>query len=120
MGQIGPEQLELFVHELGKIAAFDFVYSLESTNINQSTPNTMYMSTRSQMRLIMGQVIPDQSVLSALQKKKMNFNSLFGIYLHCLPVLLCTQVSDIGPSWSFCLQYFLLIAKEIILISSLI
>ena len=33
MGPIGPEQLELFALELGKIAAFDFVYS--STNINQ-------------------------------------------------------------------------------------
>ena len=114
MGQIGPEQLELFVLELGKIAAFDFVYSVASTNINPSTPNlvTMYMSTRSQMRLIMGQVIPDQSVLSALEIEKMNFNSLFGIYPHCLPVLLCIQVSDIGPSWSFCLQYFLPIAKD--------
>ena len=46
MGPIGPEQLELFALELGKIAAFDFVYSLASTNINQSAPNlvTMYMS----------------------------------------------------------------------------
>ena len=60
--------LELFALELLKIAAFDFVYSLTSTNINQSAPNlvTMNMSVRSQMSLIMGQVIPDQSVLSAL------------------------------------------------------
>ena len=85
MGQIGPEQLELFALELGKIAAFDFVYSLASTNINQSTPNlvTMYMSIRSRMSLIMGQVIPDQSVLSALEIEKFNFISLFGIYPHC-------------------------------------
>ena len=34
MGQIGPEQLELFALELGKIAVFDFVYSLPPTNIN--------------------------------------------------------------------------------------
>ena len=69
MGPIGLEQLELFALELGKIAAFDFVYSLASTDINQSAPNlvTMYMSIRSQMSLIMGQVIPDQSVLSALE-----------------------------------------------------
>ena len=69
MGPIGPEQLELFALELGKNAAFDFVYSLASTNINQSAPNlvTMYMSIRSQMNLIMDQVIPDQSVLSALE-----------------------------------------------------
>ena len=85
MGPIGPEQLELVALELGKVAAFDFVYSLASTNINQSAPNsvTMYMSIRSQMSLIMGQVIPDQSVLSALEIERLNFNSLFGIYPHC-------------------------------------
>ena len=85
MGQTGPEQLDLFAFELGKIAAFNLVYSLASTNINQSTPNlvTMYMSIRSQMKLNMGQVIPDQSVLSALEIEKLNFNSLFGIYPHC-------------------------------------
>ena len=85
MGQIGLEQLELFALELGKIAAFDFVYFLASTNINQSTPNlvTMYNSIRSEMSLIMGQVIRDHSVLSALEIEKLNFNSLFGIYPHC-------------------------------------
>ena len=85
MGPIGPEQLELFALELGKIAAFDFVYSLESTNINQSAPNLVrvYMSIRSKMTLIMSQVIPDQSVLSALEIEKLNFISLFGTYLHC-------------------------------------
>ena len=71
MGQIGLEKLELFALELGKIAALNFVYFLASTNINQSTPNlvTMYMSIRSEMSLIMAQVIPDQSVLSALEIK---------------------------------------------------
>ena len=85
MGLIGPEQLEVFALELGKFAAFDFNYSLASTNINQSAPNlvTMYMSIRSQMSLSMGQVIPDQSVLSALEIEKLNFSSLFGIYPHC-------------------------------------
>ena len=85
MGQIGLEHLELFALQLGKIAAFDFVYSLASTNINLSTPTlvTMYMSIRSKMSLIMGQVIPDQSVLSALEIEKLNFNSLFGICHHC-------------------------------------
>ena len=85
MGLFGPEQLELFALELGKIAAFDFIYSLASTNINQSALNlvTMYMSIRSQMSLVMGQVIPDQSVLSALEIEKLNFSSLFGIYPQC-------------------------------------
>ena len=39
MGQIEPEHLELFVLEFGKIAEYDFVYTLSSTNINQSAPN---------------------------------------------------------------------------------
>ena len=85
MGPIVPEQLDLFALQLGKMAAFDFVYSLASTNINQSAPNlvTMYMSIGSQMSLIMGQVIPDQSVLSALEIQKLNFSNLFCIYPHC-------------------------------------
>ena len=57
---------------------------------------------RSQMSLIMGQVIPDQWVLSALEIENLNFSSLFGIYFHCYPVPFSTQVSDIGPSWSSC------------------
>ena len=63
--------------ELRNIAAFNFVYSLASTNINQSEPNmvTMYMSIRSQMSLIMGQAIPDQSVLSALEIEKLYVKS---------------------------------------------
>ena len=62
-GSSRTEQLKLFGLELGNIAAFDFVYLLES---KQSAPNfvTVYMSIRSQMSLIMGQVIPDQSMLS--------------------------------------------------------
>ena len=43
MGQVGPEQLELFALEAGKVAAFDFIYSLASTNINQSAPNLVTM-----------------------------------------------------------------------------
>ena len=86
MGPIGPEQLELFALDFGKIAAFDFVYSLTSTNINHSAPNlvTMNKGIRSQMNLIMGQVIPDQLVFTGLEKEKLNFSSLYGIYLHCL------------------------------------
>ena len=74
-------QLEICALELGKIAALDFVYSQASTNINQPAPNlvTIIMRIRSQMSLIMGQVIPDQSVLSALELEKLNFSTLFGI-----------------------------------------
>ena len=44
MGPIRPEQLELFALELGKIATLDFVYSLASTNINQSAPDLVTMN----------------------------------------------------------------------------
>ena len=60
---VGLEQLELFALVLGKITVFDFVYSLASTNINQSAPvlvYTMCMSLRSLMSLIIVQLIPDQ------------------------------------------------------------
>ena len=36
MSQIEPEHLESFALEFGKIAENDFVYTLWSTNINQS------------------------------------------------------------------------------------
>ena len=39
MGQIEPEHPELFFLEFGKIAKSDFVYTLASTNIDQSAPN---------------------------------------------------------------------------------
>ena len=84
MGPIGPEQLELFVLELGKIASFDFVYSsiYKYKPISTKIGHNEY-EHRSQMSLIMGQVIPDQWVLSALEIEKLNFSSLFGIYLLC-------------------------------------
>ena len=55
MGQIEPEHQELFALEFGKIAKSDFVYTLSSTNINQSSPNLvkMYVIIRSLMSSIM-------------------------------------------------------------------
>ena len=49
MGQMKPEHLELFALEFGTIAESDFVYTLASTNINQSAPNMvkMYVTIRS-------------------------------------------------------------------------
>ena len=35
MGPVGQEHFKLFALELEKIPAFDFIYSLASTNINQ-------------------------------------------------------------------------------------
>ena len=50
MGPIGLEQLELFALELGNIATIDFVYSLASTNINQSAPNLVTMNMNIDLR----------------------------------------------------------------------
>ena len=54
MGQIEPEHQELLALEYGKIAESDFVYSLSSTNIDQSAPNLveMYVTIRSRMSSI--------------------------------------------------------------------
>ena len=79
MGQIEPEHLELFALKFGKIAEYDFVYTLSSTNINQSAPNLvkMYMTIGSQMSLIMELIRPELSELSALELKKMTYLPLF-------------------------------------------
>ena len=49
MGQIETEHWKLFALEFGKIAEYDFVYSLASTNIDQSAPILvkMYVIIRS-------------------------------------------------------------------------
>ena len=72
MGQIEPEHLELFALEFGKIAESDFVYTLSSTNINQSAPNLvkMYVTIRSQMSWIMDLIEPELSELFALEFAK--------------------------------------------------
>ena len=51
VGQIEPEYPELFALEFGKIAKSDFVYTLASTNIDESAPNLdkMYVIIRSRM-----------------------------------------------------------------------
>ena len=63
MEQIEPEHPELFVLKFGKIAESDFVYTLASTDINQSAPNLvkMYVSIRSRIRLNMDLVGPELS-----------------------------------------------------------
>ena len=79
MGQIEPEHPELFALEFGKIADSDFVYTLVSTNINQSTPNLvkMYMTLRSQMSAIMDLIGPELSELSTLKLKNLPYLTLF-------------------------------------------
>ena len=65
MGQIELEHPELYALEFGKIAESDFVYTLGSTNIDQSAPNLvkMYMTIRSWMSLIMNLMGPKLSYL---------------------------------------------------------
>ena len=79
MGQIESEHLELFALEFGKIAESDFVNTLVSTNINQSTPNLvkMYMTLRSRMSLIMDLIRPELSELSALELGNLPYLTLF-------------------------------------------
>ena len=69
MGQIEPEHSELFALEFGKIAEYDFVYTLSSTNIDQSAPNLvkMYVIITSQMSSIMDLIQPELSELFALE-----------------------------------------------------
>ena len=69
MGQIESEHPELFALEFGKIAESDFVYTLASTSIDQSTPNLvkMYMTIRSGTISIMDLIRPELSELSALE-----------------------------------------------------
>ena len=79
MGQIEAKHPELFALEFGKIAESDFVYTLASTNIDQSAPNLvkMYMTIRSQMSSIMDLNGPELSKLSALEFQNLPFLTLF-------------------------------------------
>ena len=79
MGQIEVEHLELFALEFGKIAENDFVYTLSSTNINQSGPNLVkvYISIRSRMSSIMELIGPELSEFSALELENLPYLTLF-------------------------------------------
>ena len=72
MEQIKPEHPQFFVLEFGKIAESDFVYTLASTNINQSAPNLvkMYVTIRSWIRSIMDLIRPELSELFPLKLAK--------------------------------------------------
>ena len=72
MGQIEPEHSELFALECGKMSELHFVYTLASTNINQSAPNLveMYVTIRSPMSSIMDLIGPELSELFALEFAK--------------------------------------------------
>ena len=79
MGQIELGHSVLFALEFGKIAEYDFVYILSSTNINQSAPNLVkvYMTKGSRTNLIMELIGPELSELSALELEKFPYLTLF-------------------------------------------
>ena len=82
MGQIGPEHPELFSPEFGKITEYDFVYTLSSTNFNQSALNLvkMYVIIRSRMSMIMDLIGPEMSELSALELENLLYLTLFTLW----------------------------------------
>ena len=79
MGQIESEHPELIALEFGKIAESDFVYTLASTNSNQSAPNLvkMYVTIRSVMSVIMDVIRPELSELSSLELENLPYLTLF-------------------------------------------
>ena len=79
MDQIEPEHPELFDLEFGKFAEYDFVYTLSSTNIDQSAPNLVktYVIIRSPMNLIMDLIGPELIQLSALEFENLPYLTLF-------------------------------------------
>ena len=85
--QIKSEYIKLFGLEFGKIAESDFVYTLASTKMDQSTPNLvkMYMTIRVRMSLIMDLIGPELYELSALEFENLPYLTLFT--LHHLQIL---------------------------------
>ena len=79
MGQMELEHPELFALEFGKIAESDFVYTVASTNIYQSTPDLvkMYVTIRSWMSSIMDLTGPELIDLSALEIENLPYLTWF-------------------------------------------
>ena len=79
MDQIEPEHPQLFALDFGKIAEYDLVYTLASTNIDQSSPIMvkMYVIIRSRMSSIMDLIGPELSELSALELENLPYLTLF-------------------------------------------
>ena len=82
LGQIESEHPKLFALEFGKIAESVFVYTLASTNIDQSTPNLvkMYVTIRLRMSLLMDLIRPEFYELSALEFENLSYLTLFTLY----------------------------------------
>ena len=79
MGEAEPAHLELFALEFGKITEYNFVYTLSSTNINQSAPNLVrvYMAIRSRKSSIMELIRPELFELSALELENLPYLTSF-------------------------------------------
>ena len=79
LSQIEPEHAELFALEFGKIAEYDFVYALSSTNINQAAPNLVkiFMTIRSRMSSIMEVIGSELSKLSVFELENLPYLTLF-------------------------------------------
>ena len=79
MGQIESEHPALFALKFGKIAESDFVYTLASTNIDQSTPNLVkiYVTIRSRISSIMDLIRPELFELSPLELENLPYLTLF-------------------------------------------
>ena len=77
MGQIEPEHPESFALEFEKLLNMT-VYTLSSTNIDQSAPNFVktYVIIRSQMSSIMDLIQPKLSELSALELENLTLFTL--------------------------------------------
>ena len=82
LGQIESEHPELFALQFGKIAESDFVYTLSSTNFDQSAPNLvkMYVTIRLRMSLIMDLIGPELYELSALEFENLPYLTSFTLY----------------------------------------
>ena len=78
LGQIKLEHPELFALEFGKIAESDFVYTLASTNIDQSAPNLvkMYVTIRPRMSSILDLFRPELFELPALELENFPYLTL--------------------------------------------
>ena len=76
VGQIELEHPELFALEFGKIAETDFVYTLSSTNIDQSAPN-LYAIIRSRMSSIMDLIRPELFELSVLELENLPYLTVY-------------------------------------------
>ena len=78
-GQIKQKHPKLFALEFRKIAENDFVYTISSTNNDQSALNLvkMYVIIRSRLSLIMDLIGPELSELSALELDNLPYLTLF-------------------------------------------